>query len=251
MTAPAPGPTAPGPTAGRPGPGVPDETGGAAGTGRLRVVIAEDAVLLREALAALLERAGLIVAAQVGDASALHAAVAATAPEVAIVDIRMPPTHRLEGLRAAVELRAGHPGLGVLLLSQHVEVQYLRQLLGADARGVGYLLKERVGAVDEFLAAVRRVAAGGCVLDPEIVSAMLGARRRDGRWAALSQREREVLALMAEGRSNDAIARTLRLGPKTVESHVRRIFQRLDLPDEPDDHRRVLAVLTHLRSADA
>jgi DNA-binding NarL/FixJ family response regulator len=212
------------------------------------VVIAEDAVLLRGALVALLERAGMTVAAQVGDPAALHEAVAATAPDVAIVDIRMPPTHRLEGLQAAVELRARRPELGVLLLSQHVEVHYLRQLLGADARGVGYLLKERVGAVAEFLDAVGRVAAGGCVVDPEIITALVGARRPDGRLAALSQREREVLALMAEGRSNEAIARRLHLGAKTVESHVRRIFQRLDLPDEPDDHRRVLAVLTHLRA---
>ncbi|MGH3914916.1 MAG: response regulator transcription factor [Pseudonocardiaceae bacterium] len=213
-----------------------------------RVVLADDAVLIRDALAGLLRQHGFEVIAEVGDADSLLAAIEADRPDVAVVDIRMPPTHRLEGLHAAVELRHRHPGLGVLLLSQHLEAHCLDTLLGGDARGVGYLLKERVTGVADFLDAVRRVAGGGCAIDPEVVGLMLRARQRDDRLATLTERERDVLALMAQGCSNRAIAQRLFLTPKTVESHVRHILLRLDLPPEPNDHRRVLAVLTYLRA---
>ncbi len=186
--------------------------------------------------------------AEVGDADSLLAAVDVSLPDVAVVDIRMPPTHRLEGLHAAVELRRRHPDVGVLLLSQHLESHCLTTLLGADARGVGYLLKERVTGVAAFLDALRRVVDGGCAIDPEVVALMLRARRQDDRLATLTERERDVLALMAQGRSNQAIGQQLFLTSKTVESHVRNILFRLDLPPEPNDHRRVLAVLTYLRA---
>ncbi|MGH3930144.1 MAG: response regulator transcription factor [Pseudonocardiaceae bacterium] len=213
-----------------------------------RVVLADDAVLIRDALAGLLRQEGFEVIAEVGDADKLLAAVDADRPDVAIVDIRMPPTHRLEGLHAAVELRRRHPDAGVLLLSQHLEAHCLTTLLGDDARGVGYLLKERVTGVAGFVDAVRRVADGGCAIDPEVVALMLRARRQDDRLATLTERERDVLALMAQGRSNQAIGQQLFLTSKTVESHVRSILLRLDLPPEPNDHRRVLAVLTYLRA---
>jgi len=213
----------------------------------ITVVLADDAVLLREALAGLLSGAGFQVLAQAGDVAGLRRAIAAGRPDVVVLDIRMPPGHRLEGLHAAVEIRREHPEIGVLLLSQHVESHYLPVLFGAGARGVGYLLKERVAGVDAFLDAVRQVAAGGCVVDPQVIGPLLRARNGADPVATLSDREREILALIAQGRSNQAICRQLVLTGKTVETHVRNILRRLDLPPEPDDHRRVLAVLRYLR----
>jgi DNA-binding NarL/FixJ family response regulator len=213
---------------------------------QLSVVIADDAVLMREALASLLARDGFTVAAQAGDADELHRAVARVRPDVVVVDVRMPPEHRFEGLHAAVRIRREYSGTGVVVLSQHVETHYLSTLMAGGARGVGYLLKERVAGIDAFLTAVRQVAAGGCVVDQQVVHRMLGGQRRAAAMANLSEREREILSLIAQGRSNQAICRQLVLTKKTVESHVRSILLRLDLPPEPDDHRRVLAVLSYL-----
>jgi DNA-binding NarL/FixJ family response regulator len=215
----------------------------------LRVVLADDMRLFRAALAELLSGNGCEIVAQVGDADGLRAAVAAYQPDLAVVDIRMPPTQGLEGLRAAADIRKAHPGVGVLLLSQYLEATHLVELVGNVASGVGYLLKDRASGAD-FLDAVRRVAAGGCAFDPEVVSVMLGGSRRRDELAALTPREREVLALMAQGLSNPAIADRLHLTPRTVESHVRNTFQHLDLPSETESehHRRVLAVLAYLRS---
>ena len=214
----------------------------------LRVVIADDARLFRSALAELLARASCQVLAEVGDPDALVAAVEATEPDLAVIDVRMPPEHRLEGLHAAIRIRASKPSVGVLLLSQYLEVAHLTELVGDTAHGVGYLLKDRVSGGD-FIDAVRRVAAGGCAFDPDVVSAMLGGPRRRDLLDGLTAREREVLAVMAQGRSNQAIAEALNLTGKTVETHVRNIFQRLTLPTEADHHRRVLAVLAYLRSS--
>jgi DNA-binding NarL/FixJ family response regulator len=214
----------------------------------LRVVLADDARLFRVALAELLDHNGCTTVAQVGDADSLLAAVAATEPDLAVIDIRMPPTHRLEGLRAAIQLRRTRPELGVLLLSSHLEATHLVDLVGEVASGVGYLLKDRASGPD-FLEAVRRVAAGGCAFDPEVVTVMLNGQRRRDQLDRLTAREREVLGLMAQGSSNPAIAARLHLTGKTVETHVRNIFQRLDLPTEPDHDRRVLAVLAYLRSS--
>ena len=207
----------------------------------LRVVIADDAVLLREGLIRLLAENGHEVVAAVGDGPALVEAVRAHRPDVSIVDVRMPPSHTDEGLRAAVEARGHVPGAPVLVLSQYVEVSYAADLL-ADRRGaVGYLLKDRVAEVGEFLDALRRVAAGATVLDPEVVGQLLVRRRRDDPLRTLTPREREVLALMAEGRSNTAIARDLVVTEGAVEKHVRNVFAKLGLPPDEEQHRRVLA----------
>ncbi len=212
---------------------------------RLRAVVADDEPFLREAIAGLLGQNDITVVAKVGDANAARQAVAEAHPDIAILDIRMPPTHHLDGLSAAIEIRARTPDIAVLLLSQHVETQFVDTLLGSNAKGVGYLLKDRVSGVAEFVDAVRRVAAGGCVIDPEVVAMLLRPARRDP-LSELTHREREVLALMAEGRSNQAICAQLTLSPKTIETHIRHIFSTLGLAHEPDYHRRVLAVLAHL-----
>ncbi|HXY84273.1 MAG TPA: response regulator [Gaiellaceae bacterium] len=214
----------------------------------MRVVLADDTVLLREGIARLLEDAGFEIVAQGGTAEDLLRHVAMHKPDVAIVDIRMPPTHTDEGLRAAQSIRERFPETGVLVLSQYVEPGYAMELLGENAEGVGYLLKDRVSDVDEFAAAVRRVADGGSALDPTIVSQLVGRQRRDDPLAALTPREREVLALMAEGKSNQAIAERLVITLRAVEKHVTSIFGKLGLSASDRDHRRVLAVLTFLRS---
>jgi DNA-binding NarL/FixJ family response regulator len=213
----------------------------------VRVVIADDSVLLREGVSRLLAEAGFEVVGQAGDADGLLREVEDKAPDVAIVDIRMPPTHTDEGLQAARELRSRYPALGVLVLSQYVRPSYAFELLSDDARGVGYLLKDRVSNLDELTDAVTRVGEGGSVLDPTVVSQLVG-RRRQGHDPVddLSEREREVLALMAEGRSNRAIAERLFITERTVEKHVKSIFGKLALPASADAHRRVLAVLAYL-----
>ena len=213
----------------------------------LRLVLAEDDVLLREGLASLLERSGFEVVGQAGDAAQLLALVATQAPDLAVVDIRMPPTHTAEGLEAARQIRQEHPEIGILVLSAHVEVEHAMELL-ASGRRVGYLLKTRVTDVDEFIDTLQRIARGGSVVDPALVAELVSARRRDDPLAALSAREREVLALMAEGRSNAGIARRLWVTEGTVEKHVRSILTKLTLPETEDDHRRVLAVLTFLEA---
>jgi DNA-binding NarL/FixJ family response regulator len=214
----------------------------------MRVVIADDAVLLREGAVRLLEEAGFEVAAQAGDADDLLRKVRAHKPDVAIVDVRMPPTHTDEGLRAAAEIRDKHPDTGVLVLSQYIEEAYAMELLSSNAEGVGYLLKDRVADLERFIDAVRRVGEGGSALDPEVVSRLLGRRRQEDPLAEISPREREVLALMAEGRSNHAIATELVVTERAVEKHVTSIFNKLNLPPTVDDHRRVLAVLTYLKA---
>nr|WP_221374623.1 response regulator transcription factor [Actinoplanes polyasparticus] len=213
----------------------------------MRVAIAEDSVLLREGLARLLADAGFEVVARCGDASALLGAVASLAPEVAVVDIRMPPTHTDEGLRAAVKIRADHPGTAVLLLSQHVEPALAMTLFAGSAAGAGYLLKDRISDVAEFLSAVRRVAAGGTAVDPVIVSSLVARRRPDDPLAVLTPREREVLELMASGHSNQGIADKLYLTLRAVEKYVSSVFGKLGLPATGGESRRVLAVLLFLR----
>jgi DNA-binding NarL/FixJ family response regulator len=212
----------------------------------MRVVIAEDSVLMREGLARVLVDEGLEVVAAVGTAAELLKAVGWAKPDVAILDVRMPPTQTDEGARAATELRETHPEVGILLLSQIVEPRHALRLFSESPEGFGYLLKDRVLEIEDFVDAVRRVARGGMAIDPEVVKQLLG--RQDGPIADLSPREREVLALMAEGRSNQAICRALFLSPKTVETHVTSIFTKLRLAPAPDDHRRVLAVLAFLQS---
>jgi len=212
----------------------------------MRVVIAEDSVLMREGLARVLVDEGLEVVAAVGTAAELLKAVGWAKPDVAILDVRMPPTQTDEGARAATELRETHPEVGILLLSQIVEPRHALRLFSESPEGFGYLLKDRVLQIEDFVDAVRRVARGGTAIDPEVVKQLLG--RQDGPIADLSPREREVLALMAEGRSNQAICRALFLSPKTVETHVTSIFTKLRLAPAPDDHRRVLAVLAFLQS---
>ena len=213
----------------------------------MRVVIADDSALLREGLSRLMVEAGVEVCAAVGDASALAEAVREYEPDVAVVDIRMPPTFTHEGAAAAVDLRGTYPALGILLLSQAIETHFAAQLLDRHAEGFGYLLKDRVLDVPTLMQALHTIAAGGTVLDPEIARSLVRAHSRKNPLLALSDREREVLGLMAEGRSNAAIAARLVVSGKTVESHIANIFTKLGLQDAPDDHRRVLAVLTALR----
>ncbi|MET7621528.1 response regulator transcription factor [Streptomyces sp. NPDC005408] len=213
----------------------------------MRVVIAEDAAVLRELLVQMLMDRGYEVCVAVPDADALRTAVTEHSPDVAIVDIRMPPTHTDEGLRAAIEIRREQPATGVLLFSQYVETKYATQLLADGSAGVGYLLKDRVANVAEFTAALDRVTAGGTALDPEVVTQLAGAGRRTPDLATLTSREREVLSLMAEGRSNAAIAAALHVSAGTVEKHVASLFGKLGLPASEDMNRRVLAVVRYLR----
>jgi DNA-binding NarL/FixJ family response regulator len=214
----------------------------------VRVVVADDSVLLREGVTRVLTDGGFEVVASVGDGDALKRAVAAEKPDVAIVDVRMPPTQTDEGSRAAEQIRERYPDVGVLMLSQVVEPTHALRLFGERPEGFGYLLKDRVLDIDEFLDAVRRVARGGTAIDPEVISSLVGRPRDDDPIADLSPREREVLSLMAEGRSNSGICSKLFLSPKTVETHVGSIFSKLRLAQADDDHRRVLAVLAFLRS---
>jgi DNA-binding NarL/FixJ family response regulator len=215
----------------------------------MRVVIADDSLLIREGVATLLAEAGFEVVGHAADADELLAEVAAKEPDVAVVDIRMPPTHTDEGLRAALELRARRPQLGVLVLSQYARPSYAIDLLADDARGVGYLLKDRVSDVDALSDALRRIAEGGSVLDPTVVSALVSRSRAEhDPLDDLTEREQEVLALMAEGRSNRAIAERLYVTERTVEKHVKSILMKLGIPPRDDDNRRVLAVLAYLGS---
>ena len=219
----------------------------------MRVVIAEDSVLLREGLTRLLTDRGLEVVAGVGDGEELlellgRLAAERALPDVVVADVRMPPTHTDEGVRACVELRRRHPGVGTLVLSQYVEERYASELLSGSTQGVGYLLKDRVADVREFVEAVRRVAEGGTALDPEVVAQLLGRSRKHDVLDGLTPREREVLGLMAEGRTNAAIARQLVVSDGAVEKHVSNIFMKLGLSQSSEDHRRVLAVLTYLNS---
>jgi DNA-binding NarL/FixJ family response regulator len=215
----------------------------------VRVALADDAVLLREGLSRLLAEAGFEVVGQAADGDELLELVQRTNPDVAIVDIRMPPTHTDEGLRAAKVIRERWPSVGILVLSQHVNARYALELLSAGTDGVGYLLKERVSNLAELSASVNRVGSGGSVLDPAVVGELVGRRRQgDNPLEHLTEREREVLGLMAEGRSNHAIAERLVVTDHTVEKHVKNIFGSLRLPPSPDDHRRVLAVVTYLNS---
>jgi serine/threonine-protein kinase len=213
----------------------------------LRVVIAEDAVLLREGLRRLLTDAGLEVAGTAADAVQLLQLVGTLQPDVVLADIRMPPTQTTEGLQAAVQIRRQWPGTAVVVLSQHVETEHLFELLADDPRGVGYVLKERVADIAQFTGAIRRVADGESVIDPQVVSRLVARPRRDSPLEALTERELAVLALMAEGRSNHAIASQLYMSPKTVETHVGNMLAKLGLPPAAENHRRVLAVLTYLR----
>jgi len=224
-------------------------TPGAAAPGRprLRVVIAEDAVLLREGLRRVLTDAGLDVTGMAGDADHLLQLVSASRPDVVLTDIRMPPAQSTEGLQAALEIRRRWPGTAVIVLSQHVETEHLFELLAGDPRGIGYVLKERVADIAQFTDAIRRVAAGESVIDPQVVSRLVARPRRDSPLQTLTERELAVLGLMAEGRSNHAIAAQLFMSPKTVETHVGNLFAKLGLLPGAEDHRRVLAVLTYLR----
>lgn len=214
----------------------------------LRVVIAEDSALIREGVARLIEESGGTVVAKVGDGPAFIDAVVTHRPDVSVVDVRMPPSQRDEGLRAAIEARRLVPGTPVLVLSQYVERQYATELLADRAGGVGYLLKDRVGDIREFMDALRRVARGGTALDPEVVAQLMVPRRADDPLAVLTPREREVLAAMAEGRTNVGIGMLLGITEGATEKHISSIFGKLDLPDSQNDHRRVLAVLTYLGS---
>jgi DNA-binding NarL/FixJ family response regulator len=215
----------------------------------VRVVIADDSILVREGVASILSRAGIDVAAQASSAEELLDDVDGHTPDVAIIDIRMPPTHTDEGLRAAAEIRARHPEIGILILSQHVEVGIATRLLAESPERLGYLLKDRVTASDDFVDTLRRVAEGGSALDPQIVSRLLAGTRADGPLETLTPREREVLELVAEGLSNPAIAERLAIALRSAEKHVSTIFSKLGLPATGGEHRRVLAVLQYLRAA--
>jgi len=212
----------------------------------MRIVIAEDAAVIRAGLVEILTDRGHEVAAAVGDAEALKAAVAEHHPDVAITDVRMPPNYTDEGLRAAIEIRRDQPGVGILVFSQYVETRYAADLLAMGSGGVGYLLKDRVADVSEFTGAIARIAAGGTALDPEVVTGLLNASRHASSLAALTARERDVLGLMAEGRSNGAIADHLFVSERAVEKHISNIFSKLGLPPSDSGHRRVLAVLAYL-----
>lgn len=215
----------------------------------MRIVIADDSVLLREGLVLLLTEAGHEVVAQVGDGPAFVEAMAAHRPDVGVVDVRMPPSHTDEGLRAAVQVRRELPGTAIVVLSQYVELSYAEELFSAGEGGVGYLLKDRVSEVDDFLAGLEQVAGGGTVLDPQVVGQLMRAGRRSDPVATLTPREREVLALMAQGLSNQAVAASLHVTEGAVEKHTQRIFAKLDLHADPGNHRRVQAVLGWLRTA--
>ncbi|MGO8875388.1 MAG: LuxR C-terminal-related transcriptional regulator [Acidimicrobiales bacterium] len=214
----------------------------------IRVAIAEDSAILRDGLVQLLADRGFEITDAVSEAEGLRASIERDRPDVAVIDIRMPPSFTDEGLRAAIELRRRYPALGILLFSQYIETRYAAELLADDAAGIGYLLKDRVADVSDFCEALVRVASGGTALDPEVVTQLLGASKRLGSLSALSTRERQVLSLMAEGRSNAAIATTLVISEGAVEKHVANIFAKLDLPVSQSDHRRVLAVLRFLGS---
>jgi DNA-binding NarL/FixJ family response regulator len=214
----------------------------------LRVVIAEDSAVLRDGLVQLLVDRGFVITGAVAEAESLRRSIERDRPDVAVVDIRMPPTYTDEGLRAAIELRRQYEGLGILVFSQYIETRYAAELLADDAAGIGYLLKDRVADVSDFVEALVRVASGGTALDPEVVTQLLGASRRTDSISVLSAREREVLSLMAEGRSNAAIAAALIISDGAVEKHVANIFTKFDLPVSQSDHRRVLAVLRFLDS---
>jgi DNA-binding NarL/FixJ family response regulator len=214
----------------------------------MRVVIAEDAAVIRAGLAEVLADRGHEIVAAVGDAEAQKQAVAEHEPDAAVVDVRMPPDHTDEGLRAALAIRKSHPTVGILVFSQYVETRYAADLLATGSGGVGYLLKDRVANVSEFAAAIARVAAGGTALDPEVVAGLLNATRHASSLQTLTAREHDVLTLMAEGRSNNAIAGHLFVSERAVEKHISNIFAKLDLPPSDSDHRRVLAVLAYLRS---
>ena len=214
----------------------------------MRVVVADDSVLLREGIVRILSDSGFDVVGQAGDAEDLVRKVAAHKPDIAIVDVRMPPTNTDDGLRAAQKIRAEQPNCGVLVLSQYIEEGYALELLSENAEGVGYLLKDRVADVERFTESVRRVGEGGSALDPEVVAQLLGRRRREDPLEELSPREREVLELMAEGRSNHAIAEAMVVTERAVEKHVTSIFGKLKLPPTAEDHRRVLTVLRYLRA---
>jgi DNA-binding NarL/FixJ family response regulator len=212
----------------------------------MRIVIAEDAAVIRAGLTEILTDRGHEIVAAVGDAEALKDAVAADKPDVAIVDVRMPPSHTDEGLRAAIAIRRDHPGVGILVFSQYIETRYAADLLATGSGGIGYLLKDRVANVAEFTDAIARIAAGGTALDPEVVSGLLSASRHVSTLSTLTARERDVLALMAEGRSNGAIADRIVVSERAVEKHISNIFTKLGLPPSDSDHRRVLAVLAYL-----
>ena len=217
-------------------------------TDTIRVAVAEDSAILRDGLVQLLIDRGFEITEAVSDAAALTTSVAQDCPDVAVIDIRMPPTFTDEGLKAALELRRHQPRLGILLFSQYIETRYAAELLADDATGIGYLLKDRVADVSDFVEALVRVASGGTALDPEVVTQLFGSSRKADSLSHLSSREREVLSLMAEGRSNAAIATALVISEGAVEKHVANIFTKLDLPVSQTDHRRVLAVLRYLKS---
>jgi len=217
----------------------------------VRVVVADDAMLIREGLTRLLRDAGVTVVGKAADADELLRHVALGRPDVAVVDIRMPPTNTDDGLRAAVAIRAAHPGVGVLVLSQYIEADYALELIGGDARGVGYLLKDRISDIEEFADAIRRVACGGSVLDPEVVRWMLGRRHETSALSELTPREHEVLGLLAQGFSNAGVASKIVVSQRSVEKHVTSIMAKLGLPSEPEAHRRVLAVLAYLEDESA